>query len=182
MAGASLRQIVDHYIRNRRSRTSKELGRFRTAESLPAAVEMATECTNEQGKRHSHQRRIPGASLAAMHRKVSALDLLKAKSFDALHAAIREATKTIHMIGPLTVYDVATRIGTYLDLAPDQIYLHTGTRDGAKALGLGAGRKSIDQAELPAEFGRLTAAECEDVLCIYKDEIAQAVRRRRKDR
>ena len=180
--GSSLRNIVDHYIAARRAASCEEIDRFRRAESLEAAVAMATACTNERDKRHSHQRRIPGASLKAMHRKVSALDLLRAKSFDDLHDAILNATDSIHMIGPLTVYDVATRIGAYLKLAPKHVYLHAGTRVGAKALGLGAGSSRIEHGDLPPEFGRLTPAECEDVLCIYKDQIAQATRGRRTAR
>ena len=177
--GSLLRSIVDHYIAARRASACEEMDRFRLAESLPCAVAMATACMNERGKRHSHQQRIPGASLRVMHRKVSALDLLRAKSFDELHEAILNATASIHMIGPLTVYDVATRIGAYLKLAPKHVYLHAGTRDGAKALGLGARSSRIEHSDLPPEFGRLTPAECEDVLCIYKNRIAQAERGRR---
>lgn len=174
--GSSLRNIVDHYIAAQRAASCRGIDRFRRAESLEAAVAMATACTNERGKRHSHQRRIPGASLKAMHRKVSALDLLRSKSFDDLHEAILNATASIRMIGPLTVYDVAARIGAYLELAPKHVYLHAGTREGAKALGLGAGRSRIEQSDLPPEFGRLTPAECEDVLCIYKELFAHAAR------
>jgi hypothetical protein len=172
--GSSLRNIVDHYIAARRAASCEATDRFSRAESLEAAVAMATACTNERGKRHSHQRRIPGASLKAMHREVSALDLLRSKSFDDLHESILNATASVHMIGPLTVYDVAMRIGAYLKLAPKHVYLHAGTREGAKALGLGAGSSRIERSDLPPEFGRLTPAECEDVLCIYKDLFAVA--------
>ena len=39
-------------------------------------------------------------------------------------------------LGELTVYDVAHRIGAYLQLEPDVVYLHRGTRIGARYLGL----------------------------------------------
>lgn len=62
------------------------------------------------------------------------------------------------------MYDVAHRIVAYLGLEPEHVYLHRGTRVGARALGLGRGRQWIDLAELPDEFGRLTLAETEDCL------------------
>lgn len=180
-AGCSLRDIVHDYIARKRVVACAGADRFRRAASLQDAVAMATASTDERGKRHPHQRRIPGASLKVMHRRVSALDLLRLKSFDDLHEAILNATASIRMIGPLTVYDVATRIGAYLKLAPKHVYLHAGTRVGAKALGLGTGSR-IEHADLPPEFGLLTPAECEDVLCIYKDQIAHAASGRRTAR
>lgn len=55
---------------------------------------------------------------------------------------------------------------------PGRVYLHTGTADGAKALGLNCRRESLDPDELPTEFRRLTPREIEDCLCLYKDEFA----------
>ena len=93
----------------------------------------------------------------------------KCSSFEALHTLIEREIGGIPDIGPLTVYDVATRIGAHLQLEPEKVYLHSGTKKGARALGLGARRKSLEPAELPVEFGRLTAREIEDCLCLYKD-------------
>jgi hypothetical protein len=36
--------------------------------------------------------------------------------------------------GELAVYDCSLRVGSYLNLLPDKIYLHAGTRKGAEAL------------------------------------------------
>jgi hypothetical protein len=55
-----------------------------------------------------------------------------------LHALIK---RTIHSIGGLRelyTYDMALRIGAFLGLAPEFVYLHRGTRAGARALGLNA--------------------------------------------
>jgi hypothetical protein len=35
------------------------------------------------------------------------------------------------------VYDIAHRIGAYLRREPEAVYLHAGTREGARALNLG---------------------------------------------
>ncbi|MCK6445988.1 MAG: hypothetical protein L6Q99_06305 [Planctomycetes bacterium] len=98
-------------------------------------------------------------------------DLDSCRSFDELHTTVNSTIRDIHMIGALVVYDVAHRIGAFLKLEPERVYLHRGTRDGALALGLGRGREWIDLAELPDEFGRLSPAEAEDCLCIYKKRL-----------
>jgi hypothetical protein len=174
----NLRQIVDHYIRHHRPRGRAESGRFRQQPSLDDAVRLAAGCIDQYGKRHSHQRRIPRASLDRLARRLAAVDLMQAGTFQELYEMVRAAGESIHMIGPLTTYDVATRIGAYLHLAPNRVYLHAGTRAGARALGIAGRNKTVQRSELPREFGRLTAAECEDVLCIYKDVLAAAIRRR----
>jgi hypothetical protein len=53
--------------------------------------------------------------------------------------------------------------------------LHRGTRIGAAALGFRG--RTVDPVMLPAAFSRLTAAEMEDCLCIYKDELSGMRRR-----
>lgn len=172
--GASLRQIVDHYITHRRADTREERNRFRRSESIETAVDLAAGCNNEHGKRHPHQRRIPARSLRRMQQRLASVDLLASSSFDEIHDLVEDATDDVRMIGRLTVYDVATRIGAYLDLPPKCIYLHAGTRTGAQALGLDVKRRTLERSELPREFRRLTPAECEDVLCIYKDHLPAA--------
>jgi hypothetical protein len=75
------------------------------------------------------------------------------------------------------VYDTAVRIGAYLGLEPDRVYLHAGTRRGARALGLGAGREWLEIRELPVQFRRLNGRRLEDILCIYKRELDSIMRR-----
>jgi hypothetical protein len=174
----TLRQIVDHYILYYRGRGRAETRRFRQQPSLDDAVRLAAGCTDQYGKRHSHQRRIPRASLDRLARRLAAVNLLHAGTFHELYEMVRAAGESIHMIGPLTTYDVATRIGAYLRLAPNRVYLHAGTRVGARALGIAGRTKTVERSQLPREFGRLTAAECEDVLCIYKDVLEAALRHR----
>jgi hypothetical protein len=49
------------------------------------------------------------------------------------------------------------------------VYLHAGTRRGARALGLDHGSDSVSPNQLPPALRRLQPHEVEDVLCIYKD-------------
>lgn len=51
--------------------------------------------------------------------------------------------------------------------------IHGGVRQGARALGLDASQRTPPMAAMPPEMRRLEPFEVEDVLCIYKDELAQ---------
>jgi hypothetical protein len=101
-----------------------------------------------------------------------------AKTFEELHSILSEVGNGLHGIGPLTIYDTATRIGAFLELEPDRVYLHAGTRDGARALGL-VQRDSLSPSNLPKPFRRLSPSEIEDCLCIYKREVAAVARKSR---
>ena len=62
---------------------------------------------------------------------------------------------------------------------PDRVYLHSGTREGARALGLAAERSFLPMDELPPELRRLKPREVEDLLCIYKGELKRLTRQGR---
>lgn len=85
------------------------------------------------------------------------------------------AIGVLHGIGELTVYDTALRIGAKLGLLPKKVYLHAGTRAGARALGLNWKATSLAVRELPSELLTLTPHEIEDCLCIFKDKLKRAV-------
>ena len=72
------------------------------------------------------------------------------------------------------IYDTAHRIGAFLGLEPEHVYVHAGTTVGAKALGL----KSIDgwvaMDDLPEVFRKLKPYEVEDFLCIYKKKLKES--------
>ncbi len=174
-----LRAIVDDYIRRFRRHARAEMRFYAGQPTLADAVRVAAGCVRADGKRHPHQYRIPAASLQKAVRRLQRVDLAAAETFDELHELIADAIADVYMLGPLTVYDIAHRLGAFLDREPTRVYLHRGTRDGARALDLGRGRLALDLDELPREFHRLTAAEAEDCLCIYKAQIALADGRRR---
>ena len=91
------------------------------------------------------------------------------RSFDDLHRTVHDRIGGIHRIGELAVYDISCRIGAFVGLSPNRVYLHAGTRKGAQALGLRGA--TVHKNDLPPEFGRLSPAEIEDCLCIYKAPI-----------
>lgn len=119
--------------------------------------------------RHDHQRRIPRLALHAARRRLRAAPLRKVGSFHELFSIVDSALGGIPGIGELMVYDTALRIGANLGLQPDRVYLHCGTRRGARALGLNWRAEWLLPPELPKEFRSLPAWQVEDILCIFKD-------------
>lgn len=166
----SLSDVIDDYISSHRVSAAAEMDFFRD-KSLPVAIEYAALYKLADGHRHPHSYRRQLQALEEAHRRLRAIpeEMQKCSSFESLHTLIEQKIGGIPDIGPLTVYDVATRIGAHLHLEPEKVYLHSGTREGARALGLGMRRKTLEMSELPVEFGRLTASEIEDCLCLYKD-------------
>lgn len=152
--------IVRHYTATYQKRAKEELRHFVEATSLCEALEAAAFAKLADGRRHPHQYRLKQTALREAHRRLRLVDLL-----------VRRTIGEIKGIGELMVYDTAHRIGAHLDLEPELVYLHAGTRRGAAALGLGLGEVSLKTNRLPPAFRKLMPAEIEDCLCIYKDEL-----------
>jgi hypothetical protein len=173
-------EAVKHYIKNRRDEAERELRWFAIQRTLVGGVSVAALARSPCGKRLHHQRRIPQSVLEQSRRRL--LDCLHAieqcGSFESLHELVNQQIRSIPGIGELTVYDTALRIGAKLHLEPKFVFLHAGTRVGAKRLGIDVRRKYVDVRELPQPLRRLSAREIEDVLCIYKDWFGQAPQRR----
>jgi hypothetical protein len=145
--------------------------------NLAETIRVSTLSIDENQKRHGHQRRIPLKVLElwqdAVLRKFRQIQ--RSSSFDDLHTCLTDSK--IFGIGPLTVYDTATRIGAYMNLYPDKVYLHAGTREGAKKLAGNASGRFILKKDLPNSFHRkdLACWEIEDILCIFKDDLDKEI-------
>jgi len=173
---STMKEIATDYIRNYRTPAARELAYFKLPRMDEKAISRAALCLLPSGKRHSHQRRIPKSVLAETERRLveNAAALRRSTSFDELHTLVADLVGPIPGIGELTVYDISQRIGSRFDLEPERIYLHSGTRVGARALGFDGRRSSIEVVELPRELTkRLSPRELEDLLCIYKDALAE---------
>jgi hypothetical protein len=175
----SYSDVVAAYIRDWRPGAQGERQFFKDCRSLRRAVEFAALCKLPGGKRHPHQYRIPHTALAEAEGSLQACAaaIRDCETFDQLHGLVRREIGGIAGIGVLTVYDVATRIGAHLGLAPERVYLHAGAAAGAKALGLG-GANTLGREGLPEAFHRLRAYEIEDCLCIYKKQLLEVSGRR----
>lgn len=164
-------EIVRDYIREYRDDARAEMEDYRTEKSRVAAIRRAALCEFPNGKRHPHQYRIPRSllELAEERLQAAAKQLAAARDFDALHKTVKREIGSIHGIGKLVVYDIAHRIGSYFGKSPAMVYLHRGTKEGAEIFGFRG--ETLDPKVLPAAFSKLTPAEIEDCLCMYKDEL-----------
>jgi hypothetical protein len=153
-----------------------ELGAFRDEPTLEAAVRRAGLTLLADGRRDPHHTRRPQELLdraaARLAERVPAF--ATAASFGQILDIVDKAVGHFTGLGSLYVYDTALRIGAKRDLLPTRIYLHAGTREGAKKLVDVTGRRVLDRSELIAvapAIVDLAPHEIEDVLCIYKDRL-----------
>lgn len=170
--GGKLDAIVRHYRENYSKDVQDEMSYFGdTGMDLAAAIARACASKNAEGKLCSHQWRVGHAVLAeTVQPLLEQISAIRAcTNFDELHDLVEQSILRIDRVGLLTVYDISQRIGWYLGLSPEHVYLHAGVRKGARALGLDATGRCLATSQFPIQLQRLSAAELEDVLCLYKD-------------
>jgi len=171
----SIKAIVRTYIRYIRPRARAELDWFRRQPDLSSAIEYAALAINSAGKRSSHQRRLKRAVLEQAREtlQINSKSIDQCHNFDELFQLIDVILQPISDIGELYVYDTCLRIGAKLNLLPTKVYLHAGTRVGARALGFDGEAKSLDVSAMPQELWQLEPYEVEDLLCIFKTDLEQ---------
>lgn len=168
-----LAKLIRHYIINRRPHMKNELAWFLNQTSLEDAIRLAALAVGEDGKRLKHQRRITRENLekARVILASHAIDLQQCSAFDELLDTVETNLHGILGLGKLYDYDTSLRIGVKLGLAPEKIYLHAGTRLGARALGLDWKARCVEVTAMPGELKKLEPREIEDFLCIYKNKL-----------
>lgn len=201
--------VRDFQWRFPRDRRDMVVEYCREAPDFEEAVQRAVLSRNASGKMHNHQSRVKewdriqfGMRIRAHHgeqhwreeirARRSGSDGLKVvaspRAFDLLHHRFDELKPK--GIGPVTVYDVATRVGAYLGVEPQSLYLHAGVRDGYRSLLVALNRGEpggpmtrtykeikadvsaayIRREGWPAPLRALTADEAEDFCCTYRTE------------
>lgn len=142
------------------------------AVSRAARSEVPSKKNPERMVVHPHQRKVGRRRLRLLVEALAReLQLVgAARSFDELYRIVERVTRGIDRIGELTTYDVALRIGTYRRIYPVDVYMHTGTRAGARVLGLKTGH-TVKISSLPPPLDTLSGSQAEDVLCIYKNDL-----------
>ena len=167
----TLRAMVTDYRRRHSAVAEQELAFFANQPSLSATLRQAAKAIDHRGKRYSHQCRISAAPMDLAHQRMTALSgrLLGCADFKALHGLLEAAPKPISGLGPLYIYDTAFRIGAYLKRLPTEVYLHAGTRAGARALGHSGA--TLSPSALPAQLRALAPHEIENFLCIYAKDL-----------
>jgi len=173
----SLAALVAAYLADEDNCTD-EMSHYRSAPTWRESVRRAAFCERlkKDGRvvRHGHQpgNRFSKELLAQAFSELLHADLKGAKDFHDLLTRVEACIGDIRGIGELYVYDVSHRIGACLKprLRPKFIYLHAGTRAGAKALCLDWRKDELEMSELPAAIRRLTPEQVEDFLCRCRDE------------
>src|SRR5206468_10453969 len=135
----TLEEIVSDYIRRYRNDARTEMRFFEIQRSASAAIRKAALCQMPSRKRHPHLRRIPGAILEQVEARLQGIGrkLVGAADFHELYGLVEDEIGSIKGIGALTVYDIAHRIGAHFGKAPRLVYLHAGTRFGARVFDIG---------------------------------------------
>jgi hypothetical protein len=176
----SFSNIVAHYRREYLP-NAKEDERFFGDKSLSPrrAIKKAALSIRLDGRLHDHQHRIGRKGMAAAALALLEYEgvLMSCCSFEELHGCVSQLRGRGLRIGELAAYDISQRIGWYRGLLPTEVYLHCGTRAGARALLKGGIGQAVPVACFPLEFRDLSAAQIEDVLCIYKDSLEAIARR-----
>ena len=167
----SFSAIVKYYQQRHQKNAHKVIRFFSGCRTYDEVLERAAYAKLPSGKRHPHQYRLKRSALRQVHRRLKQFDLESCTSFHELFETIHEAILEISGIGELMIYDTAFRIGAYLGLEPEFVYLHAGTRTGAVALGHDRSAAWIEVGNLPPAFRHLKPWEIEDCLCIYNQEI-----------
>jgi hypothetical protein len=167
--------IARTYISRIRPRANDELDWFRRQPALRAAIDKAGLAVNSRGKRYSHQRRLSKEVLQQARELLLANteQIARCKAFDQLFAMLEDLLLPVRGLGELYVYDTALRLGATLGRMPTKVYLHAGTRAGAKAIGFSGKEKALEVSQLPDWLRQLEPYEIEDVLCIFKDRLAE---------
>lgn len=136
---------------------------------VQTAIRRACASRAANGKMHNHQSRVP----EFVRKKFASIIIGRWKApanFDELHDSLVSLAPA--GIGPVTIYDVATRIAAYLSMDVCSLYLHAGVKEGWQILtGEKEKRERIPRSELPAELRRLPTDEVEDLLCCYRETL-----------
>ena len=166
-----LAAIVQSYLDCNARTEDRYLEYYRIQRNFADAITKSAMAELPGGGRFSHQRLIPKSVLCAAKDALLNVDVTQARNFDELHRLVRNTIGPIKGVGALMVYDTAHRIGAYLKLRPQFVYLHAGVKSGAKALGLDYRTDKLPMSALPKAFHRLLPEQAEDCLCIYKDAL-----------
>ncbi|MBU0507503.1 hypothetical protein KKH27_01520 [bacterium] len=142
--------------------------------TLEEVIQKAALALTATGSVSSHQRQWvrPESMQQAVPILLAAIESIRAcKDFDSLLLLTTRKLAGIDGLGDLYYYDTSRRIGAFLGLFPLRVYLHRGTKEGAKALGLDHTRPYINMVSVPPELRCLEPKHVEDFLCRYKDRL-----------
>ena len=154
------------------------------ADTLEVAIHRACMSRGQDGTLWHHQGRVWQKNLEAYDARLQfqyfeAIE--ESEYFWELFMVMRKAAAETRGIGPVTEYDVAMRLGGWLDLEPEHLYFHAGVTEGLKALGvvIPRGVYCLDRERLPEFFWDKNLDIVESFLCGYRSEIQRVMELKR---
>jgi hypothetical protein len=147
------------------------LDQLLTCPSLEIVIRRSALAEDKDGKRHPHQYRIPREVLQQVANSLTAkqTEIRNCKDFDDLFQLVKECR--VKGFGPLAIYDIAHRMGWWLEIYPEKVYMHCGTTTGARYLGLKTSSESLKVKDFPPAIQILEPSQIEDFLCIFKKNL-----------
>ncbi len=128
--------------------------------------------------REGHQRGIPVEIANAVKENLLSHkdELYICETFSEIMNIVEKCK--VRGFGELAIYDTAVRIGAFLKIEPDRVYLHAGTREGIKTLEekgyLAKGshkQKSLSISDMPKSMHKLSADEIQHFACAKKEQL-----------
>lgn len=177
----TLEMYVKEYIKNNKNNEkslNNYLEKYSSLNNIEDAIKYGATARLSNENKHSHQRRLKVEILEQVRDKLleEVEKIKKCTSFEELIEIVEECKES--GFGELAIYDTALRIGSNINIYPEKVYLHAGTKKGAKELGLKISNKVIEFSDLPEELKGLKPYEVEDFLCIYKDKFRNIIERK----
>lgn len=174
----SYTDIYNHYSKNVYPCAEEEYSWYKQADNLEDAVKKAFLSINEKGEVEDHQARygIPKCLPLAAEIALEHLDtqcIIDFDNFKSIYQFVRSVKEKIKGFGELANYDVALRISQYLGIELHEVYLHAGTKEGFHALRLNIKNRGIIPVDkFPEPFNQLSGDHLENLLCMYKEVLA----------
>ncbi len=174
LSNTVLESVVKNYIELNRPKSKAEFEWYAAQPSLEEAIRAAASAQTGTGKSTKTARKGSAESRKVAEEKlVEQMESLQsAKTFDSLLEEIERAVLPIPGLNDLYAYDTATRIGAFLNIWPKHVYLYTGTRTGAKQIGIVTKKRLVLFTSLPAPLQELEPYEAEEALSNLKKLIS----------
>ena len=134
------------------------------------AIERAWRSRFDNGKMHGHQCRVAHKLDKGLETSLSDnIQPNNFNNFESVYSWIKLVTDRVKGLGVTTAYDVARRLGVWLNMQPTMVYLHAAAAEGAKKIGIKG--KIVPLNDFPIEIQKLGATHAENFLCIYKNRL-----------